>query len=140
MSDLVHKALAHDSAPLHVSGAALYVDDVPEPRNLLHLAFGMSEQAHARILSMGLSAVRAFPGVVAVYEAADIPGENNVGPVVHDDRLLADGIVEFLGQALFLVAAESVKAARMAARLGKVEYDPLPALLTIEEARAAERR
>ena len=137
---LVHAALPHDSAPLHVTGAALYVDDVPEPRGTLHLAFGMSTEAHARIVSMDLSAVRAAPGVVAVLIAADIPGENNVGPVVHDDRLLAEDKVEFVGHPLFLVAAESVKSARKAAKLGKIEYEPLPALLTIEEARAAGSR
>jgi xanthine dehydrogenase large subunit len=140
MSELVHRALAHDSAPMHVAGTALYVDDVPEPRGTLHLAFGMSKEAHARIVSMDLTAVRSFPGVVAVYQAADIPGDNNVGPVVHDDRLLADDIVEFHGQAIFLVAAESVKAARSAAKLGRIEYEPLPALLTIEQARAAGSR
>jgi len=137
---LVHAALAHDSAPLHVTGAALYVDDVPEPRGTLHLAFGMSTQAHARIVSMDLSAVKAAPGVVAVFVAADIPGENNVAPVAHDDRLLAEDEVLFVGHPLFLVAANSVKAARMAARLGRIEYETLPALLTIEEARASGSR
>ncbi|MFY9350246.1 MAG: xanthine dehydrogenase molybdopterin binding subunit [Sphingobium sp.] len=127
----------HDSARLHVSGAARYADDVPEPADMLHLAFGQSSQAHARIVAMDLDAVRAAPGVVAVFTAADIPGANDVSPVAGDDRLLADGEVLHVGQAVFLVAATSQLAARKAARLGRIDYEPLPALLTIEAAQAA---
>jgi xanthine dehydrogenase large subunit len=132
----VHRPLKHDSADLHVSGAARYVDDIPEPQGLLHLAFGQSEKAHARVLSMDLALVRAAPGVVAVFTAEDIPGENNIGPVRHDDRLFADGLVEYAGQSLFAVAADSFEAARRAARLAEVVYEPLPAAVTIDEARA----
>lgn len=127
----------HDSARLHVSGAARYADDLAEPADMLHLAFGQSAEARARVASMDLSAVRASPGVVAVFTAADIPGANDVSPVAGDDRLLADGEVICHGQALFLVAATSQRAARIAARLGKVEYEPLPAALTIADAQAA---
>ena len=124
----------HDSAPLHVTGAARYADDGPEPADMLHLAFGQSTHAHARILAMDLSAVRAVEGVVHVFTAADIPGANDVSPVAGDDRLLADGEVICVGQAIFLVAATSQRAARRAARLGHIEYEPLPACVTIEAA------
>ena len=134
----IQRPLKHDSAELHVSGAARYVDDIPEPQGLLHLAFGQSTKAHARILSMDLAPVRAAPGVVAVFGAEDIPGENNIGPVRHDDRLFADGLVEYVGQSLFAVAAVSVEVARRAARLAEVVYAPLPAAVTIDEARAAD--
>ena len=133
----VGRDLPHDSAVGHVSGAARYVDDAPELPGLLHLAFGQSREAHARIAAMDLDEVRRAPGVVAVFTAGDIPGENNVGPVAHDDPLLAAGEVHFHGQALFLVAATSARAARMAALLGKIAYEPLPAALTIAAARAA---
>ena len=132
----VHRALKHDSADLHVSGAARYVDDIPEPRDLLHLAFGQSRLSHARIVSMDLSRVRAAPGVAAVFTAEDIPGENNIGPVRHDDRLFAGDLVEYVGHSLFAVAAASFEAARRAAALAEVVYDPLPAAITIDEARA----
>ncbi len=79
----------HDSAHLHVSGAARYADDEPEPANMLHLAFGQSTQGHARIAGLDLSAVRAAPGVVAVFNAQDIPGVNDVSPVAGDDKLHA---------------------------------------------------
>ena len=128
----------HESAHMHVTGEARYTDDVSEPQGMLHLAFGQSSMARARIVSMDLSEVLAADGVVAVYTAADIPGPNDVSPVAHDDRLLADGEVVFHGQAIFLVAATSQRAARTAARLGKIEYEPLPALLSVEQARAAD--
>jgi hypothetical protein len=126
----------HDSAHLHVSGEAAYTDDILEARGTLHAAFGLSRRAHARIRSMDLSGVRAAPGVVTVLTAADIPGENNVGPILHDDPILAVDEVQFLGQPIFLVVAESVDAARRAARLGAIEYEDLPAILTIEDALA----
>ena len=109
---MVSLSVKHDSAEQHVAGAARYVDDIPEPRDLLHIAFGQSDKAHARILAMDLEGVRRAPGVAAVFTAADIPGENNVGPVRHDDRLFAEELVEYAGQSLFAVAATSVEAAR----------------------------
>jgi len=131
----VHASLPHDSALRHVSGAAIYVDDIPEPVGLLHVHLGMSQKAHARIVSMDLSAVRASPGVVTVLTAADIPGENDVSPVIHDDRLFADGEVICVGQSLFAVAATSIAAARAAAAKAVVEYEDLPAAITIAQAR-----
>jgi xanthine dehydrogenase large subunit len=129
-------ALRHESAHLHVAGEATYVDDILEARGTLHAAFGLSARAHARIRALDLAPVRAAPGVVAVLTAADIPGENNVGPILHDDPILADGEVQYLGQPVFLVVAETVDAARRAARLAQVDYEDLPAILTIEEALA----
>lgn len=134
----MHKpSLPHDSAALHVAGTARYIDDLPEPGDLLHLAFGQGSEAHARIVAVDLDAVRAMPGVVAVYTAADIPGENDVSPLADDDRLLADGVVTYVGQPVFLVAATSRDAARRAARVGRIDYEALTPLLTIAAARAA---
>jgi xanthine dehydrogenase large subunit len=133
----VQAPLPHDSAPGHVSGAARYVDDTPEAPGLLHLAFGQSAHARAAVLAMDLAEVRAAPGVVAVYTAADIPGANDVSPVAHDDRLLADSEVTYPGQPLFLVAATSATAARRAAKLGKVDYEPSAPRVTIAQAREA---
>ena len=138
--DAAMPALAHDSAHLHVAGLARYVDDEPELPGTLHLAFGLSSEARARIVSVDLAAVRAFPGVVAAYTAADIPGENNVGPIAHDDRVLANGEVVSHGQPVFLVAAETRAAARKAARLGKVTYEQLEPAITVEAARSAGSR
>lgn len=124
----------HESAQLHVSGRAEYLDDRPLLPGSLHLAVGKSSQAHARILNMDLEPVRQSPGVVAVFTAADIPGELDVGPVFPGDPLLADQQVDYLGQPLFVVAAQSLRQARQAALLAKIDYETLPAILEVETA------
>ena len=107
---VLHAPVGHDSAPRHVSGEAVYIDDIPEPPGLLHLFVGQAARAHARVSRLDLAAVRAAPGVVAVLTPDDIPGRNDCGPVVHDDPILADGGVQFAGQPVFAVAATSVEA------------------------------
>jgi xanthine dehydrogenase large subunit len=128
----------HDSAALHVSGRAQYCDDIPLPANTLHAAFGLSAVAHGRITALDLSAVAAAPGVAAIALPADIPGENNYGGAVHDDPIFAGILVQYAGQPLFAVAANSMRAARKAAACARVEIAPLPALLDIRAALAAE--
>jgi len=127
-------ALAHESAHLHVSGRAHYIDDLPLPADALHLAFGQSRIAHGRIRALDLAPVLAADGVVGVLTARDIPGENNYGAVVHDDPIFADDEVQCVGQPLFAVMATSHHAARRAAALARVEYEELPAILGIREA------
>ncbi|WP_136646254.1 xanthine dehydrogenase molybdopterin binding subunit [Tabrizicola sp. YIM 78059] len=133
------KPLPHDAAPLHVTGQARYVDDLPIA-GALHLAFGLSTVAHGEITAMDLSAVRAAPGVVAVLSAEDLPEMPDCSPSAHDEPLLAVGKVHYVGQPVFLVIAESHLAARKAARLGKVSYRELPAILTVDDALAANSR
>ncbi|MDD9999230.1 MAG: xanthine dehydrogenase molybdopterin binding subunit [Rhodospirillaceae bacterium] len=130
----VGKALPHDSAHLHVSGAATYTDDLPEPRNLLHLAVGLSARAHARIKSIDLSSVHEFPGVVDVCVSPDIPGRNSCGPLVPDEPILASDTVEYAGQPVFAVAANTVDVARKAVSLAHLEYEELEAVLSPREA------
>ena len=127
------KSTPHDSGPAHVSGAARYVDDYPLPSSCVHLAFGLSEMAHADF-SLDLAAVRAAKGVVDVLVAADLPGINDVSPSVHDEPLLAVGTVHYIGQPMFLVVADSHLNARRAARLGKVEYGAKTPLVTLDQA------
>jgi len=127
----------HESAHLHVSGQALYTDDIPLPSNALHAAFGLSSIAHGRIRTLDLAPVESFPGVLAIATAADVPGENNYGSAVHDDPIFAPGLVEYVGAPLFAVAADTYTTARKAARCAKVTYEPLPAILDIRAALAA---
>jgi xanthine dehydrogenase large subunit len=122
---------------LHVCGAAAYTDDLPEPRGTLHAALGVSPAAHGRLRQLDLAGVRGAAGVVDVIVAADLPGVNDVGPIVHDDPILADGTLHFAGQPVFAVAATSVDAARRAATLARFDIEPLPAILTIDAALAA---
>lgn len=131
----IFSAISHDSASKHVEGRAVYVDDIPEPHGLLHCYFGTSELAHARILSMDLSEVENYPGVIRTLIASDIPGDNEISPMhQHDEPVLADKLVQFAGQPLFAVVAESRAIARSAVRMAKVEYEELPAILDIETA------
>jgi xanthine dehydrogenase large subunit len=131
----VRNAIMHDSAAKHVAGSAIYIDDIPEPAGTLHAAPGFSARAHAGVRSMDLTKVRAAPGVVLVLTAEDVPGTNDVSPIgAADDPVFATGTVEFHGQVLFAVIAESHDAARRAARLAKIEYDDLPPVLTVDDA------
>ena len=131
----VANPIAHDSAAKHVAGSATYVDDIPEPAGTLHAAPGLAARAHARIRGMDLARVRAASGVVAVLTAADIPGTNDVSPIgAGDDPVFAADKVEFHGQVLFAVIAETHEAARRAARLAKVDYEGLTPVLTADEA------
>ena len=128
----------HESAALHVLGQATYTDDIAEVQGTLHAALGLSSKAHAKILSVDLAAVRASVGVVAVFTVRDIPGLNDCGPIIHDDPILADGVVMYVGQPIFIVVADTHDYARRAARLGQVAYEELPAILTPQAARAAQ--
>jgi xanthine dehydrogenase large subunit len=124
----------HDSAHLHVSGRALYTDDVALPADTLHGAFGLSRIAHGHIRRLDLSAAEAMAGVTVVATAADVPGENNYGSAVHDDPIFAPDLVQYAGQAVFAVAADSYATARRAVRRARIEYEPLPAILDIRAA------
>ncbi len=128
----------HESAVLHVLGEATYTDDIAEVHGTLHAALGLSSKAHANILSMDLAAVKNSPGVVAVYTAKDIPGTNDCGPIVHDDPILSEGLVEYVGQPIFVVVADSHDNARRAARKADIVYQELPATLTPQEAKNAQ--
>ncbi|HIP23260.1 MAG TPA: xanthine dehydrogenase molybdopterin binding subunit [Rhodobacteraceae bacterium] len=132
----VAKSIPHDSGPAHVNGAARYVDDYPMPANCVHLAFGISEKAHADF-TLELAAVQAAEGVIDVLVASDLPGENDVSPSAHDEPMLAVDTVHYVGQPLFLVVADSHLNARRAARLGKVSYAEKTPLVTIDQAMAA---
>ncbi len=136
----VSRPLPHDAAALHVTGAARYIDDIPVPAGTLHLAFGLSTEAHADIARIDLAAVRAAPGVVAVIGPDDLDPMPDCSPSAKDEPLLAQGRVHYHGQPVFLVIAQSHLVARRAARMGRVEYRPLPAVLTIDDALAADSR
>ena len=133
----IRTPLRHDSAHKHVAGTALYVDDIATPENSLVVLIAQSPHAHARITAMDLSAVAAAPGIVRVMRAADIPGKNDCAPVYGDDPVFADTEVNYVGQAVFAVAAETMAAARAAVGLAKISYEELPAIITIEAAMQA---
>jgi xanthine dehydrogenase large subunit len=133
----VGKPLAHDSATLHVQGAATYVDDIREPEGTVHVYPGFArEGALGNIASLDLAAVRTAPGVIAVLTAKDIPGANECSPSVGGDPVLADGRIMFHGQVIFAVVAETREAARRAARMAKIVIAAEPPAVTVEDALA----
>lgn len=136
----VAKSLPHDAAPLHVTGQARYVDDIPTPATCLHLAFGLSKIARGQLTGLDIEAVRAAPGVVDVITGADLDPIPDCSPSLHDEPLLCDGPIHFLGQPLFLVVATSHGAARRAAALGKATVVEETPILSIDEALAADSR
>jgi xanthine dehydrogenase large subunit len=134
------RPLPHDAAPLHVTGRAHYIDDIPTPSGCLHLAFGLSPIARGRITGMDLSAVRRAPGVVMVLTGADFDPIPDCAPAAHDEPLLSDGSLHYVGQPIFLVAATSHLAARHAVRLARIDTAEDAPILTIEDALAANSR
>ena len=121
----LHQPLLHESGLRHTSGEAKYVDDFPAPAGMLVAQIVASTQARARIRKIDTSKAKQVPGVHAVITARDIAGENNVGPVVHDEELLASQDVHFLGQALALVVGETYEACRAGVAAVVVELEPL---------------
>jgi xanthine dehydrogenase large subunit len=132
----VGSGIAHESAHLHVAGEATYIDDIVELTGTLHAALGLSPIAHGRLLAIDLARLRAQPGVIDVLTAADIPGVNDCGPIVHDEPILADGSLNYAGQPVFAVIAADRDSARRAAALAKavLTVEPLPAVLDPMEA------
>ncbi|MDZ7711043.1 MAG: xanthine dehydrogenase molybdopterin binding subunit [Roseovarius sp.] len=134
----VHQPLAHDSAIKHVTGRATYTDDIPEPAGTLHAYLGCATETHAHIHRVDLDPVRAAPGVIGVLTAADIPGANDISPTGRNDEpVFPTDTVQFHGQPIFAVVAETRDAARRAATLAQVDYDVLPHALDPVTAREA---
>jgi xanthine dehydrogenase large subunit len=131
---LLGKPLPHDSARLHVTGEALYIDDLPPLRNELIVDFVSSPVAHGRIKSMDVSAAARIDGVVAVFSHADVTGENTFGPIFHDEELLAADECHYVGQPIVLLAATNRDVLRAAHAAVRIEMEELPAVLSIDDA------
>ncbi len=124
----------HQSAPGHVSGRAVYTDEQHAPSGMLSVWPVQSAHAHARIRGIDAECARRMPGVHAVLTAADIPGENDTGPIVHDEPLIAADRVQFHGQAVAWIVAEDEALAMAAAAAVEVDYEILPSCLGIADA------
>jgi xanthine dehydrogenase large subunit len=138
VGQVVGTSRPHESAHLHVAGEAAYIDDLPELAGTLHAALGLSPVAHGKLTAIDLDALRALPGVVDVLTAADIPGPNDCGPIVHDDPILADRELRYLGQPVFAVIATSRDAARRAAGQARavLTVETLPPVISHQQAHA----
>lgn len=121
---------------MHVRGTSLFVDDIPTPAGCLHAALFTSPVARGRIRTVDIAPAQAHPGVVAVYTHRDVPGINEVGHVFKDQPLLAIDSVEYIGQPIALVVAESRRAALAAARKITADIEKLEPVLDLREAAA----
>jgi xanthine dehydrogenase molybdopterin binding subunit/xanthine dehydrogenase small subunit len=129
--------MPHESAIGHVTGRALYVDDTALRRDALSVWPVRSIHAHAKLLRVDVSKAIAAPGVATILTATDIPGLNNTGPARHDEPLFATDEILFHGQLIAAVIGESLEACRLAAELIEIDESPLPPILGIEQAIAA---
>ena len=130
----INKQFAHDSAEKHVSGEAVYVDDILDFPEALHCCFFCSNQAHAQIQNVDISEAQKIAGVVDIIQAKDVPAKLDIAPVFDGDPLLADKKVEFFGQPIVAVAAKDMHSARKAVQKIKVKYKSLEPILDLKEA------
>ena len=136
---VVGKQVPHDSAVGHVTGEALFVDDLPSAKNELIVDYIASPVAHGKIKSLNYEEMAKLDGIVEVFTHADIPGHNLYGPVIKDERFLAEDIVEYVGQPIAIIAGESRRAIRQAKKRTLLEIQELTPVFTIDEAITAKQ-
>ncbi len=132
----IHAPIAHESAAGHVTGSAVYIDDIPVPEGTLHAALVLSPHAHARIVAIDDGRAAARDGVRAVLGAEDIPGRNDAAPIFADEPILAPGVATYAGQPVAMVVADTRNLAISAAAAVEVAYQPRPPVLEISAALA----
>lgn len=134
----VGRSVPHDSAVLHATGQAIYIDDLPAARNELIVDVVGSPVAHGTIRSIDVSEARDVPGVVAVMTHADVP-ENSFGPIFHDEEVLVHETCQHIGQPIVLIAAENRQALREAKKRVRIDVEKRPPVLSIDDAIAAKQ-
>ncbi len=123
-----------DGAEGHVTGTSEYVSDISKIENELIVDFFYSTEPHGEIINIDLEEARKISGIVGLYTYKDIEGENKFGPIIKDEVLLAESILEYVGQPIVIIAGESKKAIKLAKKTIKIEIKKLPHILSIEEA------
>lgn len=136
---VVHKPHPHDSGAKHVTGEAVYIDDMRAPIGTLHAAPGYAPIATGRVTKLDLELVKSAPGVVEILTAADIPGVNDISPKhVGDDPAITPEKVMFFGQVLFVVLAETRDQARRAVKLARIATAPGMPVIDVDDAIVAD--
>lgn len=118
----------------HVTGTSLYLDDIPVRQGTLYAAVLDSTEAHAKITHLDINKAKQLQGVIDVYTANDIPGENQIGGIIPDEPLFADGEVHYRGQPVALIIAESNQIARDALKEIEISYHPLEVITNPRDA------
>ena len=112
----------------HVKGESKFIDDINTPNGTLHAYVFSSPEAHGKIISIDFSKAINFPGVVDILTSKDIPGKNQIGGIIKDEKLFADDFVLYDGQPIAIIIAESQKSARLASKMIKVNIEKLPVI------------
>lgn len=118
----------------HLRGESIYIDDIPELQGTLHGLVFDSPVAHGKILNVDYTEAENLPGVVKIYTYKDVPGENQIGAIIQDEELFAEKEVHFQGQPIAFIVADSLKIAKKAKKLIKIDIEKLPAVTTVDEA------
>ncbi len=138
---IVRQPYAHDSAVKHVTAPRFYIDDILEPVGTLHVACGYAPIAAGRVTAIDLEATKTSAGVVTVLTAADIPGKNDVSPKdIGDDPLIAVDKVNFYGQVLFAVVADTRDQARRAVKKARISTAPTMPIIDVDDALVSESK
>src|SRR5258706_5721161 len=119
----------------HVRGESVYLDDIPIVHGTLYAAVFDSPLAHGKIRSLDTNEASKMKGVVRIFSANEIPGQNQIGGIVPDEELLASSHVHFCGMPVALVVADTEEAARAAVRKIRIDLDPLPVITDPREAK-----
>ena len=128
------KNIEHESAIKHVTGKAIYTDDIAEPQNLLHAAIGFSPVSKGTIQKIDFTDALNSDGVTGIITENDIKGQNDVGPIFKGDKIFTSKNIEYYGQPIFAVIATSTKLARQAVLKVKLKIKKLKPILTIQDA------
>jgi xanthine dehydrogenase large subunit len=135
---VVGKNIPHDSAVAHVTGESQFIDDIPPALGEVLVDFVGSPVAHGRVRRVDLEVARQTPGLIGAFTYRDVPGQNEYGPIVHDDRVLAEEAVRYFGEPVVLLVAETREALDAAKKLVILDVEPLEPILSIDAARAAD--
>ncbi len=130
----IAKSMKNIDSANHVTGKSIYVDDIPVRVGTLYACAYGSPMAHGKIKNVDTKAAAEHAGVYSIITHKDIPGENQIGGIIQDEPLLAEGEVHFQGQPIVLVIAETEAIAHAAVKKIKVEIDPLPVIVDPREA------
>lgn len=123
----------------HTRGESVYLDDIPLLQGTLFGAAFGSPIAHGHIKKLDVSVAEEMDGVIKIFTAKDITGENQIGGIVPDEVLFAVHEVHFCGMPIAFVVAETEEAARAAVKKVIIEIEPLPVITNPREAHAKDQ-
>jgi xanthine dehydrogenase large subunit len=119
----------------HVRGESIYLDDLTVYAETLYAAVFDSPLAHGKIIQLDITEALKITGVIDIITAKRIPGKNQIGGIVADEKLLAEDFVYFIGMPIAIVVAKSIEIAHKAIKNIKIDIEPLPIITNPREAK-----